>query len=315
MGSTGSRLLTGNSDEMEMLEKRIAEFHKAPAALLFNSGYAANEGLISTLCRKGDVILFDAYVHASIRQGISLSSADDFSVAHNDVHHLRSLLEQHPNKTVFVVVESVYSMDGDHAPLQAIVNLKSEFSFELIVDEAHALGVFGEQGRGRCDDGEIYKECTARIYTFGKALGGHGAVVIGSNLLKDYLVNYCKSLIYTTAPDHHFYVTVEHSYNFLLRFDNQRIRLNNLIEKFKLMFSNLNNYEITGSGPVFSLICGSAERTRRVAQHLQNDDFDLRPIVYPTVPKGSERIRISLHSFNTETDLEKLLESIQKSAS
>jgi 8-amino-7-oxononanoate synthase len=313
-GSTGSRLLTGNSAELTALEEKIAGFHQAEAALLMNSGYAANEGLMATVCRAGDVILYDEAVHASIHQGMRLSKARSLAFGHNDMDQLRSrLMEVHAQdgvNAVFVVVESVYSMDGDHAPLGAIAALRSRFGFNLIVDEAHALGVFGKQGRGRCDLEGMTAECFARIYTFGKGLGYHGAAVVGSRELKEYLVNYCKPFIYSTAPDPRFTTTVEHSYDYLLKFDYQQIRIIYLINKFKKIFSAVNDYEMIGQGPVFGLVCGSPGRVRDTAAYLQEVGFDIRPIVYPTVPRGTERLRISLHSFNTSAELETLRDAL-----
>lgn len=312
-GATGSRLLTGNSKTTEQLEAFIADVHSAPAALLMNSGYAANVGLLSTVLREGDVVLYDELVHASIHEGMKLGKADAFSFPHNDFNALRTALESHRDNVVFVVVESVYSMDGDHAPLVEIKALKKDFNFNLIVDEAHALGVFGKSGRGLCEKHGLEADCFARIYTFGKAMGSHGAVIVGSKTLRSYLINFCKPFIYSTAVEHRHLHVVKHTYEFVLKKQNQIVRLLNLIEKFKSEFLGANLPEILGEGPVFAVLIPNPETCRTVANELNRSGFDVRPIVYPTVARGSERIRISLHSFNTEDEVRSLAKTLGES--
>jgi len=311
-GSTGSRLLSGNSVLAEELEVKLADFHNAESALIMNTGFAANAGLIGTLCRKGDVVLYDSKVHASIHQGMALCKAAVQPFQHNDLSSLKSLLEKHAGSPLFVVVESVYSMDGNHAPLKEICNLKKDYDFEVIVDEAHALGVFGRQGRGLCDETDVIDDCLARVYTFGKALGSHGAVIVGPQYLKDYLVNFCKPFIYSTALNDHALLTVEHSYNYLLVINNEVSRLKYLISRFKEVSASVPQCRIVGSGPIFGVIIGKAKQTRSVAGKLNEADFDVRPIVYPTVARGEERIRISLHSYNTEEQIERLFSELEK---
>ncbi|MCP4123582.1 MAG: pyridoxal phosphate-dependent aminotransferase family protein [Bacteroidetes bacterium] len=311
-GSTGSRLLSGNSHRAEALESKLAAFHNAESALIMNSGYAANIGLIGTLCREGDLVLYDSNVHASIHQGMRLGYADSLPFDHNDIESLEKQLKKHAGKSIFVVVESAYSMDGDHAPLKEICALKKDCEFELIVDEAHALGVFGKQGRGLCDALGVADQCLARIYTFGKALGSHGAVVIGPQFLKDYLVNYCKPLIYSTALDDHTLLTVEHSYDSLLMIDNQRVALFELMKEFKRGFPTVSQCSLVGDGPVFGIVFGDTMLTRQVSGKLNEAGFDVRPIVYPTVARGAERIRISLHSFNTAEEIDLLFFELEK---
>jgi 8-amino-7-oxononanoate synthase len=315
-GSTGSRLLSGNSYLIEQVEAKIAAFHNTEKALLFSSGFLANLGLISTLCRKGDIILFDDLVHASIHQGIQLSKANAYAFKHNNLAHLEELLEANSfnsEATIFVVVESVYSMDGDKAPLKEIVQLKEKYRFECIVDEAHALGVFGEKGRGICQLEGVEKECLARVYTFGKALGGHGAAIVGPVFLIDYLINFCKPFIYSTAPSIDFVKRVEHSYNYLLVNDNQQNRLTELIKYFNEKSKVVEKSVWLGAGPIFGLQMGSTTSARALALSLQEAGYDVRPIVYPTVARGSERIRICLHAFNTESEIDGLLLAINQS--
>lgn len=312
-GATGSRLLSGNSEQVQNLERKIAQFHNAESALVFNSGFDANLGVISTLCRgEEDVLIYDELVHASIHQGMRLSGCEKQVFRHNNLSDLERILAKHKFKRCFVLVESVYSMDGDKAPLKAIVELKKRFAFELIVDEAHAIGVFGKQGRGLCESEGVEADCLARIYTFGKAMGTHGAAVLGSAILSDYLINFCKTFIYTTALSASNLWSVEHSYNFLLKSQNQIVRLFEMIDYFNSVFAPQNDLKIIGEGPIFGLEIGDAEHTRKLAAHLNTHGFDIRPIVYPTVARGKERLRICLHSFNTKSEIDALSAAIQK---
>jgi 8-amino-7-oxononanoate synthase len=199
-GSTGSRLISGNSDFKMEMEEAIAKYHKAPASLFFNSGYNANIGLFSCVPQKNDLVITDELIHASVHDGIRLSYAKHYKFRHNDINDLEDLLQRHSSSfgNIYVAVESVYSMDGDEAPLRELIILKKKHkNVFLIVDEAHAIGVFG---MGLCKGSE--KEYFARIYTYGKATGCHGAAIVGSKDLKNYLINFSRSFIYTTAlPD------------------------------------------------------------------------------------------------------------------
>lgn len=185
LGSTGSRLLSGNSQYAEELETRIAAFHNAESALLLNSGFDANYGLLSSLPYRGSTIFYDELVHASIHDGIRASKADSVSFKHNDVADLEKALSLIEGLK-YVVVESVYSMDGDFAPLAEIVALCEKYDAGLIVDEAHATGVIGKNGEGLVQHLGLQNKCLARVHTFGKALGAHGAVILGSTDLKSF---------------------------------------------------------------------------------------------------------------------------------
>jgi 8-amino-7-oxononanoate synthase len=200
-GSTGSRLLSGNYKLIEETENIIANFHEAEAGLLFNSGYAANTGLLGCIAQKGDIIIYDQLSHASIRDGIRLSFATSFSFQHNDVGDLEKKLAgiQNPGVNIFVVTESVFSMDGDMAPLLEISSLCERYGAGLIVDEAHATGVTGAKGEGLVQQLSIQHKCFARVHTFGKACGCHGAIVLGSEKLKNYLINFSRPFIYSTS--------------------------------------------------------------------------------------------------------------------
>lgn len=318
IGATGSRLLTGNTRYAEALEKFIAEFHKAEAGLIFNSGYVANIGLISSVGQKGDVILYDEFSHASIYDGVRLSKAESFPFRHNDVGHLEDRLCYFRNKynkdsTCFVVVESVYSMDGNFAPLKEMSDLCQKYGVNLIVDEAHATGIFGPKGEGRVVALGLEKTVFARVHTFGKALGCHGAVVLGSNELKHYLVNFARSFIYTTALPFDALVSIKSAYKLLEISNNNCFKINNLINLFKLKVDEMNVHGFTeSSSPIQSLIIKGNDAVKAMALGIQGDGFDVRPILSPTVPKGKERIRICLHTFNTENEIISLVSSLAK---
>ena len=306
-GSTGSRLLSGNYPLLEETEQQIASFHQAEAALIFNSGYDANLGLLSCIAKRGDTILYDFLSHASLRDGIRLSFAENFSFLHNDLNDLEKKLKNAKGQT-FVVTESVFSMDGDEAPLKAIAVLCEKYNAALIVDEAHATGVVGKSGEGLVQSLGIAAQCFARIHTFGKACGVHGAAILGSEQLKDYLVNFSRAFIYTTALPESAVSAIAASYETFPHLHQERTRLQQLIAVFRdtpLPFTKLES-----NTPIQGIIVPGNEEARRIATKIQSNDMDVRPILYPTVPKGAERLRIVLHSFNTGDELSALISTI-----
>lgn len=308
-GSTGSRLLSGNYELIETTEQRIASFHDAEAALIFNSGYDANLGIFSSVPQKGDTIIFDQLSHASIRDGIRLSFAQSWSFSHNALDDLEKKLKL-ATGNIFVVTESIFSMDGDTAPLKQIVELCERYGAFLIVDEAHATGVVGEKGEGLTQRLAIHHHCFARIYTFGKALGCHGAVVVGSSILRDYLVNFARSFIYTTALPSSAISAVQKSYQLFPRMQSERENLGRLISSFRqLKF----NYELIESdSPIQAILIPGNTNVRKAAEELLQVNLDVRPILSPTVPAGSERLRVVLHSYNTAAELELLQDVLRK---
>ena len=316
-GSTGSRLLTGNSQYAEDLEKFIAEYHKAEAGLIFNSGYAANTGLISSVARKDDIILYDELSHASIYDGVRLSKADSFPFRHNDIVHLEERLKffrsANSEATIFVIAESVYSMDGDFAPLIDIVSLCEDYNAKLIVDEAHATGIFGKKGEGKVVELGLESTIFARIHTFGKALGCHGAIVLGSEELRNYLINFARPFIYTTALPIHSLAAIRSAYNLLLKSNNSILKINDLFSLFilKVKENKVPGF-LTSFSPIQSIILEGNNEVKEIAELVQKDGYDVRPILSPTVPKGKERIRICLHEFNTEEQISGLLASLKK---
>jgi 8-amino-7-oxononanoate synthase len=309
IGATGSRLLNGNSNLFESLEMYLANFHHAEAALIFNSGYNANVGLVSTVARKNDVIFYDEHVHASIHQAMKISQATLIFFQHNDIEDLENKLKTtHDSVIKFIITESLFSMDGEKAPLQAIASISKKYNCNLIVDEAHANGIFGEKGSGLCNDFGIEKDCFARVYTFGKALGTHGAVVLGSKTLKDYLINFSKPFIYSTALNLYDLLSIQYAYLYIEKFNDGNKKLSQNIEYFKKHISAEMN--IKGEGPIFSYLIPDTFKCKAKAIALQQQGIDVRAIVYPTVQRQTERIRIILHSYNTFDEIDRLLNLI-----
>ena len=306
-GSTGSRLLSGNYTLIEETEQLIANFHIAPAGLIFNSGYDANIGLLASVPQKGDVVIYDQLSHASIRDGIRLSFADSSSFLHNDINDLEKKLSK-VNATVnniFVVTESVFSMDGDTAPPDKISALCEEYNAALIIDEAHATGVIGEMGEGLVQASGFQDKCFARVHTFGKACGTHGAIILGSKKLKEYLINFARPFIYSTALPPAEILAIAASYRLFPTLKNERKYLHRLINFFK---KNNSKYEtIKSDTPIQGVIISGNEQVKKVADILQENNFDVRAILYPSVPLGRERLRIVLHSFNTIDELARLI--------
>lgn len=310
-GATGSRLLNGNSELYEEVETLLAKTHHAEAALLFNAGFDANVGLISTVIRPNDTIFYDELVHASIHQGMQLSGAKLIPFKHNDMLDLENRLKETTYEVAFVITESIFSMEGDKADLKKLAELSTTYEVELIIDEAHATGLFGSQGSGLCNVANIEELCFARVYTFGKAIGSHGAVVVGSQQLKEYLINFSKNFIYSTALDTHNLLCVKHSYFYLQNNINQLIELENLNKYFISRINSLKvGFQVCGEGPIFGLIVGDNKKCKDLSTYLQLSGFDVRAILSPTVPKHTERLRIIIHSFNKLEEIDKLLQLI-----
>ena len=313
-GATGSRLLSGNHKIYQEAENHIAKFHQVESALIFNSGYDANVGFFSTVPQKGDLILFDELSHASIRDGIQLSNAKSYKFKHNDFEDLERLIQNQRPKTqepttIFIVTESVFSMDGDCPNLEELVKLSEEYNCHLVIDEAHALGVFGEYGKGVIQMLRLQDAVFARIVTFGKGLGCHGAAILGSQKLTDYLVNFARSFIYTTGLSPHSVATILVAYQHL---ETEKQALENLREN-SIHFNQEKN--LLGLKPIFvrsksaiqSAIIPGNENVKNIANQLQEKGFDVKAILYPTVPEGQERLRFCLHSFNSKEEISEVL--------
>ena len=309
-GSGGSRLLSGNSTSHEKLEAWLTNFHETESALLFNSGYDANVGLLSALLKKGDTVLFDELVHASIHDGMKMTEATCLPFKHNDLNDLKKQSLTIKGK-VMVITESVFSMDGDTAPLQELAELCEEKNWALVVDEAHATGIFGNQGQGLVQALGIQNQVFARIHTFGKAVGSHGAAVLGSKTLAEYLLNYARSFIYSTAfsPAHADFTL--HQYQHLKAAEHERQQLKMSIKELSsFMIEHFEKNYIKSESAIHCLLIHGNDSCRSFAEKLQKLGFDIRPILSPTVPRGKERIRICLHSFNTSEEMQKLEQAL-----
>jgi len=308
-GSTGSRLLSGNTTYAEKLEHEIAAFHQSEAGLIYNSGYDANIGLFSSLPQKGDTIIMDELAHASIIDGARLSFANRYNFRHNDLGSLEEKL-RNAKGNCYVVIESVYSMDGDMAPIKEILELIERFGAHLIVDEAHAVGLYKKGlvcGLGL--EGRVF----ARVVTFGKALGCHGAIVLGSSLLREYLVNFSRSFIYTTAAPFHQLASIKMAYQLLETADDEIQKLKNNISLFKKLLSyNKTLAIIPSNSAIQCIILDDNNKVRKVAAQLQNTGLDVRPILSPTVPQGTERLRICLHAFNRADEITLLANTLKE---
>jgi len=311
-GNTGARTITGTSEEILSLEVLLANHHQAEAALLFNSGYTANVGFFSALPYRGDTIIYDELIYASIRDGMQLSKAKSFSFQHNDLTSLEKKLSIATGR-IYVVVEAIYSMDGDAAPLKAIAELCSKYDAGLIVDEAHSNGIYGKDGAGLVVELGLEKMVFARIMTFGKALGCHGAAVLGSQDLIAFLINFSRAFIYTTAPAPHQVFSLKIGYDNLSKVEHKRLLLSSLVKLFKSKIEDcFKGRLIESSSPIQCLIIPGNSVVKSVCLGVQEDGFDVRPIVAPTVPLGKERIRICLHSFNTGEEVLSLVASLKK---
>lgn len=317
-GATGSRLLSGNHKLYPIAEKQIADFHKADAALIFNSGYDANIGFFSAIPQKGDLIFYDELAHASIRDGIRMSNAKAYKFNHNDLEDLKkrlNIITAEATSEIYIVTESVFSMDGDSPDLKAFANFAEERNYHLVVDEAHAVGVSGEKGKGLVQNLGLEKMVFARIITFGKALGVHGAVILGSDLLVQYLVNFSRSFIYTTALSPHSIAAIIASYENLEKYDSSEFNSElKLLQENILFFRSevdrhyLQEYFIKSSSAIHACIVSGNDEVKNIANQIQNKGFNVKPIISPTVPQAKERLRFCLHSYNSKEEIKNLLE-------
>ncbi|TYZ62608.1 hypothetical protein PybrP1_002368 [[Pythium] brassicae (nom. inval.)] len=332
LGATGSRLISGNSQYFERVERELATFYNSEAALLFNSGYAANLGVLSSVPQADDVLLFDELVHNSCHEGMRLSrayaSGNAHAFRHNDLDDLTAKLQvaaaaRSSDKAgrarcVFVVVESLYSMDGDVAPLREMAALCEQLGAFLIVDEAHGTGVYGPQGSGvvralGLDAKPHVVSC--RVYTFGKAMGCHGAVVCGSQLLVDFLVNYARSFIYTTAFPFEQLVAVQVAHEFCAAADAPRARVLALVQYFKRRVGESAAIPraalLPSDSPIQGVVFRGNHAVLRAAREMVARGVRVIPIRSPTVPKGAERFRIVIHANNSEQEVDALVAALE----
>lgn len=311
LGSGGSRLISGHFPIHEQAEQFIAGFHGAEAALMFNSGYMANVGLLSCIADKHAVFLYDELCHASIIDGMRLSPAARRKFRHNDLQGLEQLLQRHQGLNCFVVSESVFSMDGDRADLPGLANLCARYGAHLIIDEAHALGVYPDAEGGLCAAEIEGYAVFARIYTYGKAMGLHGAAVVGSELLKQFLINFSRPFIYTTAPSPVLMSELLHNYQHLSE-TAERERLWKNIRVFHQLVDDLDLVnQVTRNHSAIQVAMKGHPNLKPAADELQGLGFQIKAILSPTVPAGTERLRICLHAYNEAEDIRQLLSIIK----
>jgi 8-amino-7-oxononanoate synthase len=311
-GSTGSRLISGNSKYTEELEHYIANFHSAEAALIFNSGYDANVGLLSSIAGKRDLVLYDELIHASIHDGIRMGYSKYYKIKHNDIEHLQRLIERNRDlaDNIFIVAESVYSMDGDCAPLKEIAKLVDNKKVFLIVDEAHAIGVFGKNGKGLCNELNIEEKCFARLYTYGKAMGCHGAAIVGSKDLRDFLINFARSFVYTTALPQGSLQKIKAAYQ-LLSEAKQIGQLKENISYFNSLVKGDHKF-IPSTSAIHCRLFPGNHNVDIIETRFEKNDMFVKGIKSPTVKEGAERVRICLHAFNTKEEIRNLVKLINE---
>ncbi|PWK20490.1 aminotransferase class I/II-fold pyridoxal phosphate-dependent enzyme [Xanthomarina spongicola] len=310
-GSTGSRLLSGNYEFYNEVEAMLCEFHNCESSLIFNSGYNANLGFFSSVPQRGDIILYDEYIHASIRDGITMSHAKSYKFKHNNLDHLDEMLKrvQHDESVIYIVTESVFSMDGDSPNLVSLINISKKYKAFVVIDEAHATGVFGEKGVGLIQELGLENQVFARLITFGKALGSHGAAILGSKELTEYLVNFARSFIYTTALPPHTLMTIKSVYMELPK-THEISKLHNNITFFKaeIIKNKIQHHFINSNSAIQCCLVSGNENVKALSNQLLKKGFDVKPILSPTVPAGEERLRFCLHSFNSEKEIKDILQ-------
>ena len=305
---TGSRLIAGSNRSTEDSEQELALFFNAAAALVFNSGYDANVGLFSAILTKECVVLFDEYIHASVRDGVRLGMAKSYHFKHNALDDLERLLKTvaKESKIVYVAIESLYSMGGDIAPVKEILAICQKYNARLIVDEAHAGGVFSEKGKGICHSLGIEDQVFARVFTFGKGFGSHGAVVVSGELLKNFLINFARSFIYTTALPSPVYERLAMLFSsFSYKIEEEREKLLQVIAYFR---HNASEFVLSSDKHSPIQILSLAQFNRELLiKALPESAFGLKAIFAPTVPVSLECLRICLHSYNKNEEVSALI--------
>jgi 8-amino-7-oxononanoate synthase len=311
LGSGASRLMTGSSAAYQQLEDSLARLYGKERALVFNSGWQLNTGVLSALIRKSDLVLADRLCHASLIDGLRLTGAKVIRYPHLDYEKLEKLLRQHcgPSKMVFIVTESIFSMDGDCAHLPTLVALRDKYGALLYVDEAHAVGVRGERGLGLAEEQGVIEEIDLLIGTFGKAWAGQGAFIVGSHLVGNVLVNTARSLIFTTALP----PVCIHWLNFILpkivAMTDERLRLTELADQLRTRLHQL-GLVTGGASQIVPVLIGNAAKAVAAAEQLRAQGWWVHAVRPPTVPPNTARLRLSLSAALGSTQLDGLAEHI-----
>lgn len=317
VGSGASRLICGTLSPHVRLEEKLAEFKRTESALSFTSGYAASVGILGALCRADDVVILDKLAHASLIDGAKLCGAVVRVFPHNHLgkleSHLKWAKEHHPDGRVVVVTESVFSMDGDWAPLAEIVALKERFGAMLLVDEAHAVGVIGDHGRGLAEHLGLASRIDVQMGTLSKAFGCSGGYVCGSRKLTELLINRARSFIYSTAPAPAMAAAAHAAVELLLsplgevRRQMLRKNLAQFAEEMPTVFTGDRKVQ----SAIIPIILGSAERALAAAQSLMEQGFYVPAIRFPTVPKDAARLRVTLSARHREEQISRLCAALR----
>ncbi len=307
IGSTASRLLRGERKAFHDIERRFADWKGTEASLYFTSGYAANLGVLSSFLQEGDVVFSDELNHASLIDGMRLGRARRVIFPHCDVRALRaSLVSEQAPRQRFLVTESLFSMDGDFAPLEDYAELCRETGTALIVDEAHAVGVFGERGAGRIEQAGVGRDVFLSVNTAGKALGVCGAFVAGPRWAIEFLIQRARTFVFTTAPPPSLAAALNAALSVVVREPELRVRTLRFAGKLRAMLAEMGVRVPEGESQIIPIVLGDNERAMAVAEALQKDGFDVRAIRPPTVPQGTARLRVSVNAKLCEADLEAL---------
>lgn len=314
MSSSSSRLLTGNFPEYEQLENSLSDAFHGRAALLFNSGYHMNIGILPALSDSKTLILADKLVHASLIDGIRLSTAKYLRYRHNDLNHLIQLLQKyHVDESfdrIIVVTESIFSMDGDESDLSELVRIKQQFNkVMLYVDEAHAIGVRGEQGLGCAEQYDVIDEIDFLVGTFGKALASVGGYLMCHPIVREYLINAMRPLIFSTAQPPICMAWTHFIFQKALKLSTQRQHLHAISQSLQHTIQH-KGFECPSTSHIVPVIIGDSQKTVEKAKQLQHAGFYIMPVRPPTVPKNSSRLRICLNTKIDQTDLDQLVEML-----
>lgn len=311
LGAASSRLLTGDCENAHLLEKTLENSYRKQACLLYNSGYHANIGILPALLGKNDLILSDKLNHASIMDGMRLSLAKHKRYRHCDYNHLFDLLSKHRRdfRRVVIISESVFSMDGDVVDLAKLVSLKNEFDCMLYIDEAHAVGLYGEKGLGMAEEQEQLNEVDLLVGTFGKALGSVGAFLLCNTVIRDYLINHSRSLIFTTGLPPVVMNWNIFVFNEMLSFHQKRNDLKVLSSELRKSLRN-SGLQTDGSTNIVPVMIGEDSLTVMFAQAMQDKGYLIFPVRPPTVPEGTARFRLSLTADMVWPDVEMVAEEI-----
>ncbi|QIO06755.1 8-amino-7-oxononanoate synthase [Acinetobacter shaoyimingii] len=318
MSSSSSRLLTGNFAEYEALEQALSDAFLGRAALLFNSGYHMNIGILPALCDVRTLILSDKLIHASMIDGIRLSKAQYYRYRHNDLTHLEQLLSQYHGDDKFdriiVVTESIFSMDGDETDLKALVAIKSRYTkVMLYVDEAHAIGVRGERGLGCAEQYAVIAQIDFLVGTFGKALASVGGYLICDPIIRTFLINHMRPLIFSTAQPPINMAWTQFIFSKMQDLNAQRLQLKQLSQQIQTDIRDL-GYACPSSSHIVPIIIGEAQATIDKAKQLQQAGFYIMPVRPPTVPKGGSRLRVCLNTTVDQQDVINLLKHLAHSS-